>query len=91
MNANHASSECLQQYLAIGGIVTEIRDDQRIVVVAPVNRRQRAGARTSKQALRQLFGLADPEQALPTRRVAADHGGGTITAATDIMGNDQWV
>ena len=89
LKANHARTKGLQQHLGIGRIVAEIRDDQRIVIVAAIDRRQRAGTRTSKQALRQLFGLADSEQPSPVGRVAADDRGRTIAAAPDIMGNDQ--
>ena len=61
MQANHAGAERLVQHLRVGGIVAEIRHNQCVVVVAPVDRRQCTGARASEQALRQLFGLADPK------------------------------
>lgn len=59
------------------------------MVVACVDRRQGTGARMSEQALRQFFGFTDPDQASSAGRVAADHGGGSVAAAADIMGNDR--
>lgn len=69
----------------------EVRDNQCVVIVTSIDRRQRACPRVSNQVLRQLFGFANSEQLSSIRRVAADHGGRTIAAASDIMGYDQGV
>src|SRR5947208_16169014 len=88
LKADHPGTKCLEQHLDIGRIVAEVRDNQRIAMVAAVNRRQRARPRASKQTLRQFFDVANSEQALPVRTVAADDRSRTIAAAADIMGDD---
>ena len=64
-----------QQHLGVGRVIAEVGDNESIVAMAPIDRRQRARPRTAKQVLRQFFGLANPEQPSPIRRVAADDGG----------------
>src|SRR5215208_6390602 len=88
LQPDHARSKRLQQHLGIGRIIAEIRHNERIVVVAPIDRRQRARPRTTEQVLRQFFGLANPEQPSAIWRVAADDSGRAISTASDIMGYD---
>ena len=62
LQANHARAKRLEQHLGVGRVVAQVRDDQRIVVVTAIDRRQRARARTAIKSLRQLFELSDAEQ-----------------------------
>ena len=48
LQTDHARPKGLKQDLGIGRVKAEVRDNQRIRMVAAVNRCQRAGAGTSK-------------------------------------------
>ena len=74
--------------LGIARVITDIRNNQRVRMVTPIDRSKRAGAHTSNNVQRQLFGLANSKQPLPIRAIAPDDSGRTISAAPDIMGND---
>ena len=87
---NHALAEGLQQHLGVGGVVAEIGDDQRIVVVAAVDLPPSALARAlPNRPCGSSSSFRDPEQASSAGRVAADDRGRAIAAAADIMGDDQ--
>ena len=65
VNADHASAERLDRQLGIACITAEIRDDQGVAMISPVDHRKGAGALTANQFLRQLFGLQNSQDALP--------------------------
>src|SRR6516225_5114125 len=59
--ANHARTKCLKQHLGVGRVVTEICNNESIVIVAVIDRGERAGTPTSVKSLRQLLGLLDAD------------------------------
>src|SRR3974390_955331 len=75
MDANHARAKGLNQLLSIAGVVAQVRDDQRVAVVARVNPGQGTGALTAIESLRQFIELRDAKlsRGIPTK--TADHGG----------------
>ena len=58
-------------------------------VIAAIDARERTSPRAAKQVLRQLFEFRDSQQGGPERTEAADHGGRTVMAAPDVVG-DEW-
>ena len=89
VQANHPRTKRLEQNLGVGRVAAEICDNERITIVAAINRRQRAGTRTSVKPLRQLLELLDAKEPRLERPVAADDGSRTIATAPDIMRHDQ--
>jgi hypothetical protein len=59
LKTDHPTTKGLMQHLGIGRVIAEIRDDQRIAIVARIDRGQRVRPPMAKQA--QLLGLANSE------------------------------
>src|SRR5262245_30755508 len=59
--ANHAWTKRLKQHLGVARVVAEIRNNESIVIIAAIDRGERAGTRTSVKSLRQLLGLLDAD------------------------------
>src|SRR5262249_48209258 len=81
----------LEQLLSIAGVVAQIGDDQTIPVIAGIDLRQRTGARTANEALRQLVECRDAKDSWRIAGKAADHRGRAIAAAADVVGDQQRV
>ena len=57
LNANHAGAKHLEQHFGVGIVPAQISDNESIGIVPAINRRERAGPRTSILSLRQLLGV----------------------------------
>ena len=71
----------IEQRLGISGVIAQISDNESVVVVTAINRRQCACARAAIETFRQFLQLFYAKQSWPGWTVAADDGGRTITAA----------
>jgi hypothetical protein len=69
----------------ISRVVAEIGDNESIVVVAAINRRQRIGTRTAIKPLRQLLGVQNAKEPRRNWTIAADDGGRPIAPAPHIL------
>ena len=61
LQPDDAPAKRLVQHLGIGRVIAQVGDDQRIVVMATINVRQRARASAAIQTLRQLFQFGDSQ------------------------------
>ena len=78
----------LEQRFQITGVVAEIGHDERVVVIAAIDRGQRIRSRAAVEAERKFFKLAEAHQGGLERAAATHHGRGPVPAAADIMGDD---
>src|SRR5438874_9435736 len=88
LHPDHPRPKRVIQVLGIARVTAEVCDNQGIVIVATINRRQRARPGTAELVLRQLLELGDPDQRGLKRPRTADHRGRAIMATPDIMGDN---